>query len=146
MHSDVFSHMGANRCQPQRTQTQGCPLSAGDAILVLASDGLLQAATPDEVCALAQALARGMPLPKPLAAPPVAIPLGPAASAYPPSRQPLVAPSRAGTCTGPRQRTALRCSCPSVPCQYRCRRTQRDRAVLVLTGLAIDQHFFHPEL
>ncbi len=56
----------------------GTPL-AGDAFLILASDGLLQAADPDEVCGLADALALGAPLPKPAASAPVAIPLGPSA-------------------------------------------------------------------
>ncbi len=93
--------------RPKSFLTQCCSLATGDAFLILASDGLLQAATPAEVCSLAHALALGMPLPKPLTAAPVATPLGPSAAAGLPSQQPLVAPSQPSNCTGSRKRAAF---------------------------------------
>ena len=94
------SCMGANRCEGIPVLTECSPFTTGDAFLILASDGLLQAAMPDEVCGLADALASGMPLPKPLTAAPITIPLGPSAAAGLPSQQPLVAPSKTSNCTG----------------------------------------------
>ena len=100
---------------PNPLLTRRCPLVAGDAFLILASDGLLQAATPDEVCSLADALASGLPPPKPLAAAPVAIPLGPSAAAGLPVLQQLFTPSHPGNCTGPQSLGT------NYPGQLRCR-------------------------
>ena len=50
---------------------------AGDAFLILASDGVLHAASPQEVCGAADAISHASPLPMSAAAAPAAIPLGP---------------------------------------------------------------------
>jgi len=63
---------------------------AGDQFLILASDGLLEKLSPDEVCATAAALAAGRPPPAQPAQAPAAIALGPmdGDAAVPPPQPP----------------------------------------------------------